>query len=511
MTQATCKVRILDEVTAVIVGLHGDHHEFFYNKYAVPAENYFFNPKFKLGQWDGKIRYYQKTGRTYVYLLEEIVPKIIKFGYKIELEDLRLPLRHAATIDANEFAAVLHPDDGTPIILRDYQYDNVNLLIEHGNGLIIASTGAGKTLLCAALCNAYGKIGVKTLTIVPNQDLITNTKKDYVNCGLDTGEYSGTSKDYDHQHVVSTWQALKNNPKLIELFGMVLVDECHGAKGNVLQKILTDHAAKIPFRFGVTGTLPKSPSDVLTIKTALGPVRGTVTAEELMARGILAQLHIDVVQLDEDLTKEYKQFCDEDMIGSKPPTYTQFKDGYFPDFASEKSYMQRKTERTEWIADYLIAKRDAKKGNTLCFVDSISYGRELASLIPGAIFVNGQDVKKAKERQLIYDMFKDHDDLIVIATVHIAAVGLNIRRIFNLVTVDIGKSFIRVIQAIGRGLRTAHDKKNLHMTDICSDLKHGKKHLRQRLNYYDEARYKYKKRKLSYHNLEILDFQDDQE
>lgn len=498
MTASIVKVRILDDVSVVFVGLHPDHLEYFYNQYAVPAANYFFNPRFKLGQWDGKIRYFHKTGKTYVYLLEEILPQIKRFGYKMTVEDLRQVTPAPDLIDENLFAEFLHRDTGLPIILRDYQYGGVNQLIENGNGLIVAATSAGKTFLCAALVQAYGKIGLKTLTIVPSQDLITNTKQDYIHVGLDTGEYSGTSKTLDHTHIVSTWQALKNNPKIIEQFGVVLVDECHGAKGNVLQKILTDHASKVPFRFGVTGTLPKDPASVLSVKVALGPVRATIYASELIERKVLADLQIDVIQLEEDLHQQYNEFCNQGEFIGKPPTYIQFKDGYFPDYASEKSYLHRSGPRIEWIADFLIAKSDSRKGNVLCFVDSIVLGRQLAELIPGAIFVNGKDMKKSSDRQKVYDMFKDRDDLVVIATVHIAGTGINIRRIFNLVFIDIGKSFIRVIQAVGRGLRTAEDKTSVSVTDICSDLKYAKRHVKQRTNFYDEAKYPYKKHKLDY-------------
>jgi superfamily II DNA or RNA helicase len=498
MTASIVKVRILDDVSVVFVGLHPDHLEYFYNQYAVPAANYFFNPRFKLGQWDGKIRYFYKTGKTYVYLLEEILPQIARFGYKAVLEDLRQLTPSPALIDENVFVQCLHRDTGEPIVLRDYQYGGVNELIEHGNGLIVAATSAGKTFLCAALVQAYGKIGIKTLTIVPSQDLIRNTKQDYIHVGLDTGEYSGTSKTIDHLHVVSTWQALKNNPKIIEQFGLVLVDECHGAKGNSLQKILLDHAARVPFRFGVTGTLPKDAASLLSVKVALGPVRATIYASDLIERKVLADLMVDVVQLEEDLREQYNEFCDQGEFIGKPPTYIQFKDGYFPDYASEKSYLHRKQDRIEWIAELLIAKSDTKKGNVLCFVDSIVLGRQLAALIPGSIFVNGKDMKKSSDRQKVYDMFADNDNLVVIATVHIAGTGINIRRIFNLVFIDIGKSFIRVIQAVGRGLRTAQDKGSVNVTDICSDLKYAKRHMKQRTNFYEEAKYPYKKHKLDY-------------
>lgn len=494
-----CKIRLLDEVSCAIVGLHGDHLQFLHKQYAVPAANYFFNPRYKLGAWDGKINYFKENGRTYVFLLEEILPILMRFGYAPVIEDMRTAIGFQPDpIDENIFSHIMHLDTGEPTILRDYQVRAVNALIEHSFGLINASTGAGKTLITAAMCYAYGKEGMRTLTIVPSQDLIRQTKAELINCQLDTGEYSGARKTLDHQHIVSTWHALKNNPAIISTFGMIFVDEVHQAKNAELQKILIDHAAKIPYRFGVTGTIPKEPSDQLLIKIALGPVRETITAVELMKRGVLAQIAIDVVQLEENLTAEYDQFCKADMPGSTPPTYIQFKDGYFPDFASEKSYIHRKAERIEWIADLMLAKQDAAKGNILCFVDSISLGRSIASLIPGALFVNGVDMKTPKQRLKVYDLFKDRDDLIVIATVHIAGTGLNIRRIKELIGVDLGKSFTRVIQAIGRGARTAHDKTTFNYTDVCSDLKYGKRHLATRISFYKEAQYPFKKRKIDY-------------
>lgn len=431
--------------------------------------------------------------------MDEIIPRLVKLGYRLTIEDLRTAPKYAPKlIDANVYAHVGHADTGEPTVLRHYQISGVNALIEHGCGLLLASTGSGKTLICTALVDAYGKCGVKTITIVPNQDLIQQTKADYIHYGLDVGEYSGTNKTLEHQHIVSTWQALKNNAKIIEMFQLVLVDEAHGSKGPALSQILTDHAASIMYRFGVTGTLPKDPSDQMAIAVALGPVRETISARQLIDEGVLSELHIDIMQLEEDLQQEYQQFCVDEPSMSKPPTYKQFKDGYFPDYDAEKSYIHRNGTRHEWIADMILAKQDQKKGNTMVLVDNITFGRKLAALIPGAIFVNGQDVKKSTERTKIYQMFKDHDDLVVIATVHIAGTGLSIRRINNLVLIDIGKSFIRVIQAIGRGLRTASDKNFVHITDICSDLKYGRKHLTERTKFYTDAQYPHKKHKINY-------------
>ena len=498
MSGSVIKLRIIDEVSCIFIGLQGDHLEYFWNKYSAFAPNYFFNPKYQLCQWDGRIRYFNMSGKTYVYLLDDLLPRIAGLGYEIELEDLRIADKVTPPpITEDMFKHINHMETGEPIILRDYQVPGLNALIDNGYGILVASTGSGKTLTCAALCNAYGQLGINTLTIVPNRDLIGQTKAEYIHCGLDTGEYSGTVKTLEHQHVISTWQALKNNPRMVELFEMVLVDECHGVKGKVLGEILTEHSAKILYRFGVTGTLPKDPSDLLAVQVALGPVRFETSASSLIEKGVLANIHIDVIQLEENLEQEYQEYCKEVTVGY-PRTYIQFKDEYFPDFVSEKSHLQHNQDRIEWIAELIMAKRDAKKGNVLCLVDSIPLGRKLASLVPGAKFVNGQDIKKPEKRKEIYDMFKDSDDLVVFATTAIAGTGLNIPRIFNLITIDIGKSFIRVIQAIGRGLRKAFDKDSVTVTDICSDLKYGKKHLAQRVRYYKDAAYPHKKHKVQY-------------
>jgi superfamily II DNA or RNA helicase len=498
---ATVRIRILDEVYVAFVGLHPSDLTYFYNEHAVFAPNYFFNPRFKIGQWDGKIRFFEKTGRTFLYLLEDILPKLIAMGYKIAVEDLRqTAIKTPTLVTPDTFSHIMHPLTGKPIELRDYQVESVNNLLTEGFGIIKAATGAGKTLITAALVKAWGDVGHRTITIVPDGTLIQQTKAMFKHCELDTGEYSGDEKSLDHQHVVSTWQALKNNPGIINSFQVVIVDECHGTKGPVLRELIIDYAANIPHRYGVTGTLPPEPSDALTVITALGPVRYDITARQLIDAGVLAELHIDVIQLEEDLTEQYNHFCGEVNVGIKP-TYVQFKDGYFPDFAAEKAFLQRCKNRVSWIADYLISTQDTVKSNTLVLVDSIPLGKELAEIIPGSIFVNGKDVKKIADRKKIYDMFKTHDNLVVIATVHIAGTGLDIPRVFNLVLVDVGKSFIRVVQGIGRGLRKADDKDSVSIVDIAGDLKYSKKHLAARIKIYKEAGYPYTKHKINYNKF----------
>jgi superfamily II DNA or RNA helicase len=504
----SCTLKILDEVSCFFVGLHPDHIAYFWEEYSEFAPNYFFNPKYKLGQWDGKLRYFFKTGKTYVNLLDEIVPKVIGLGYNINLVDQRSSDRvRPDDIDENFFGELINPKTGDIWKVRDYQIEMINTLFEAGSGVGIAGTGAGKTSMCAAIALSYERAAnLRSIIIVPDKNLTRQTRKEYAIFGLDVGEFSGDDKDYNHMHVVSTWACLKNRPELIKEFQVVIVDECHGLRGNILTQLLNEYGKDIPYRFGVTGTLPKEITDKMAVHVAVGPVRYTIPAHKLIEQGYLADLQIDIFQLEVDLKKKYQDYLDEGYFadtGGKPRTYIQFKDSYLPDWTAEKNFLRSPGPRLNWIANYIEKKRDLGKGNVLCLVDGIKFGKRLAEMIPDAIFLYGED--KMKDREAVYNRFKTESNLVVIATIQIASTGLDIPRIFHMMGIDLGKSFVRIIQSIGRGLRKSHDKDSVHFSDICSDLKYSKKHMKERIKYFDEAKYPWKKQIVDYSEQEKYD------
>ncbi len=375
----------------------------------------------------------------------------------------------------------------------DVSVDNTEHIYATTNGVLHHNTS-----MCAALALSYERgAGYRSIIVVPDTTLTDQTKEEYEMFGLDVGDYCGTSKDLKHQHIVATWQTLQNNKNVISEFDMIIVDECQGLRGAVLSELLLEYGKNIPYRFGCTGTLPEEEADAMSVRVAVGEVQYEIPAHELIEKGHLAELKIDILQLEVDFKDKYEQFLEDTKDEPDIPhmTYIQFKDAYFPDFTSEKSFLHTQKSRLKYIANYL-QQRVLVEGNVLCLVNGIPFGKKLAKLIPGSVFLHGADGTKVRKE--IYNSFKDNNDLIVIATVNIAGTGLNIKRIFNLVLVDMGKSFIRVIQAIGRGLRTAHDKKFVYVTDICSDLKYSKRHLAKRIKYYKTAKYPHEKRKVDY-------------
>jgi len=129
-------------------------------------------------------------------------------------------------------------------------------------------------------------------------------------------------------------------------------------------------------------------------------------------------------------------------------------------------------------------------------VDRISAGQELVTRLDNAVFISG--ATKAGERQEHYDEVSESDSKILVCTYGVAAVGINVPRLFNIVMIEPGKSFVRVIQSIGRGLRKANDKDFVQIWDITSTCKFAKRHLQKRKVFYKEAQYPMSMEKLNW-------------
>jgi superfamily II DNA or RNA helicase len=290
---------------------------------------------------------------------------------------------------------------------------------------------------------------------------------------LDVGVYFGDRKEFGRTHTICTWQSLnillKNTKsheaditigEFLEDVVCVIVDEVHMAKADALKTLLTGVMGHIPIRWGLTGTIPKEQFEKVSIFCSLGPVVGRLSASELQEAGHLANCHVNIVQLADSV--EYNNY------------------------QSELKYLVETEARLDYIAE--LIQRVNATGNTLVLIDRIATGKLLIERLGDrAVFVSG--ATKASTRKEEYDDVAISDDKIIVATYGVAAVGINIPRIFNLVLVEPGKSFVRVIQSIGRGIRKAEDKDFVQIWDITSTCKFAKRHLTKRKAFYKEANY----------------------
>jgi superfamily II DNA or RNA helicase len=483
----TCKLIIRDEVNVKLEGLDVSVRKKLVDrfKYEVPGARY--QPAVRLGRWDGKVSFFQLGGSSYINLLPEILEHLENLNYDVELEDLRnySTRFEFEPITEDTFADKVwprgHPREGEPIYLRDYQPEILNKFLENRQSVQEVATGAGKTIMTAALSRSVEPYG-RSVVIVPNKSLVTQTEADYINLGLDVGVYFGDRKEYNRTHTICTWQSLNNMMKttksgeaeveigdFIEGVVCVMVDEVHMAKADALKTLLTTVFAHVPIRWGLTGTIPKEDHAKISILCSLGPVVGKLTASDLQEAGHLANCHVNIVQLIDHV--EYREY------------------------QQELKYLLETTGRLTYMRNLILRVNDT--GNTLVLVDRVATGKLLTEYLGDkAVFISG--ATKGTKRQAEYDEVATSTGKIIVATYGVAAVGINIPRIFNLVLVEPGKSFVRVIQSIGRGIRKADDKDHVEIWDITSTCKFAKRHLTQRKKFYTEAKYNYSLEKVEW-------------
>jgi len=366
----------------------------------------------------------------------------------------------------------------------------INALLQNPQSIVISATGSGKTIVSAALSYSVEKYG-RSIVIVPNQSLILQTEADYINLGLDVGVYYGGKKELGKTHTICTWQSLHSLLKkskageaeitiadFLEGVVCVIVDEAHGIKATALQSMLTAEMATVPIRWAMTGTLPKEELSAKALQVSIGDVVGTVDAKSLQDAGVLAQCHINIMQL-----RDHSEFAD---------------------YQSELRFLTTNTERLQYIATKIIS--IVQSGNTLILVDRIEAGTIIKSMLdimyesvpdaPEVVFLSGDT--KTKVRKVEYESVTADSNKIIIATYGIASIGINIVNLYNIVLLEPGKSFVRTIQSIGRGLRKGEDKSHVEIWDITSSCKYSKRHLTKRKQFYNDARYEHTITKLDY-------------
>ena len=492
---ASCKIIIKDEVNIKIENLDLDTRKALVKKFKYEDPTARYRPAYKLGRWDGTVSFFGLGGTTYLSMLPQVLEYLETKNYYIEVEDLRNSIAlDFPQISEDFWGEKCWPDGhrfaGQPIRLRDDQVEVINKFLQNPQCIQEIATGFGKTITTATLAKIAEKYG-RSITIVPNKSLVEQTEEDFINVGLDVGVYYGDRKDFGKTHTICTWQSLNildkksmDDDELLSLAEFldgvqcVMVDEVHMAKAEVLKKLLTQNVANAPIRWGLTGTVPKEDFEFQSLRASLGEVVHRVAAHELQAKGVLSDCHVNVIQ-----TAEWKEFG-----------------GY----AEELKFLVTDTDRMTWVANLL--KEISNTGNTLVLVDRIECGEFLQTHLshlfnvlkeePDVAFISGR--VKTKDRKAEYDEVKTADNKIIVATYGVAAVGINIPRIFNLVLIEPGKSFTRVIQSIGRGIRKADDKDFVQIWDITASTKYAKRHLTQRKKFYKEAKYPFEIQKVKY-------------
>ena len=454
------------------------------------VENAKFMPQTRRRNWDGVIHLLSThTGELYVGLLDKLIEKIKSHEYTYEFEDSKfygLPFEENEMISFEGVKSYMRTILSSKYEARDYQIDAVTDALRYNRKLLLSPTSSGKSMMIYTLIRYYTQKGLKTLLITPTTSLVEQMYKDFHDYGWDCEEfvhrvYSGRAKQTDKQIMISTYQSIYDlDKKYFNDFDVVIVDEAHTAKSKSITGIMNKmHNTK--YRFGFTGTLDGSTTHKWCLEGMFGPTYKVTQTKELMDKGNIAQLQIQVLVL-------------------------QHKGQKFETYEDEIQYLITHEKRNNFIKNLTLD----LKGNTLILYSLVeTHGAILYDLINSSVpderkvfFVFGG--VDTEEREKIREITETETDAVIVASYGVFSTGISIKNLHNLIFASPSKSRIRNLQSIGRILRKSDTKNKAVLYDIADDCTYNSKknytlnHLIERIKIYSEEQFNYQLHKINF-------------
>jgi superfamily II DNA or RNA helicase len=479
---ADVRVQVVNEAKVRVhcdSGVAAELREHF--SYLSPTARY--DKRFKAKVWDGMIRLFDANTRILPYGLTWEVSKFCKArGYTFE-HDLPVPSKLYSYEDIEQYMQSLNLHaNGEPIEARDYQIESVKTALNRRRLLVRSPTASGKSLVIYTLIRRFLEDkDEKVILIVPSTHLVEQMYSDFADysqaddsfdseemCQRLYGAYP--SKVVTKRVLISTWQSLQNlETTWFQQFGMLLVDEAHGAQAKEIKRI-AEAATNATYRIGLTGTLKKDKLFNATIVGLFGPVRNVITTKELMDRGDVSKLRIKAIEIQ------------------------------YSEVLPKVKKMERYHKEIEWLFAHkkrnlsIVSLMKKAEGNTIVFFSRISHGQELydlaQKLIDKPVFlINGST--EVEDRENTRAILEQSTNAVLIASYGTFSTGANVKNLHTGIFAAPSKSIIRVLQSIGRGLRTREGKEEFMLYDIGDNLGDNItiNHFKERMGIYKDEQF----------------------
>ena len=441
-----------------------------------------FSPAYKKKFWDGKIRLFNtQNGQIYVGLLDRVIQFCKDHGYTYEFKDNK---HYGTPFEVNPHISQEGVKDYMNAICRhsprSYQVEGVYDALRHNRKLLISPTASGKSLMIYSIVRYFVEKEKNTLIVVPTTSLVEQMYKDFADYGWDVGSwchkiYAGKERETDSQVIITTWQSIYKLPrKYFERFSVVVGDEAHQFKSKSLISIMTK-LGNAKYRYGFTGTLDGSQTHKWVLEGLFGPSYKIIKTDELMKKGHLAKLDINVLLL------------------KHPPTK-------FENFEEEVQYIIGHNRRNNFIKNLALD----LKGNTLILFARVEkHGQPLYELINNSNIIENRNVffihggVDTEDREKVRAITEQENNAIIVATYGTFSTGVNIKNLHNVIFASPSKSRIRNLQSIGRVLRKGDKKTKATLYDIADDISYKSKknytlnHLIERIKIYNQENFNY--------------------
>ena len=468
------------------------------------------NPNYKQRRWAPRFYIITPAGAFEIGIWNEIHKFILSLNLPIELkvnddfQKMFTPkLRNIPVQTIGTFT------------YHDYQEISIKEFLKTGRGISLLATSAGKSLIIGGLCKSIhmARPDMKILIIVPNISLLGQLYDSFM------GEFDlPIIERWGDEHVptfkmpvlIANTQILSSDLaytiSMLKKYDVVIVDEVHkvgekekkgkNAKGKtVLQHQLSKiiHNIDTPNKFGLTGTLPDNIMACWNILGKIGPILYEKSSYEVRQKGTAADVMINILYMEhsEDLDIPVPMVevdIDGEMVLVEDDHPTA-------KYLAEKRYLYTCDARNA-IIHKLVCKL---KGNILILVDNIEQGVLAEAYLQdtGKIihFIRGST--DTEDRAAIIAAMEMGNDIATVAMSAIFSTGISVKNLHHIIFTGIGKSTVKIMQSIGRGMRLHETKDIARIYDIADNTAYSKRHVLHRIVLYDKEKLDYRTKKIT--------------
>lgn len=431
--------------------------------------------------WDGKKTLYKHQEFPIGFLWRAGLTLRVE-GYLVEVQDKRPKPKLLSDEFKPKFSGVLRP----------YQERALSGLMSRQRGIVDIATGGGKTVIALALMT---KRPLHTFIIVPTIELVNEwiyKSKEYLKflggisrVGFATGRQCNLSI-FNIVNVQTLHNALfksTKQKKTLERYRMIqtlymgsdmlIVDECHHASAKTWKKVIMMSNAYYRYGFTATADLRSDYAD-MEYYGLLGEKIIKVSASELVESGHISPAHVIFRDWGRKYFMRGTKWAGTGGVEELGIVYNHLRNDIIVRDAWES-----------WMA---------RNRQTIVMVHSLDHGKLLTDLIrrhhEKSPLRHQKECRiewlhgKAENRKEITRDFRDGKVHVLVSQDQILGEGVDIPEIACVIMCSGGKSAIRTIQLMGRGIRLAEGKSNLIVFDYADDGLYIREHSEKRLQTY---------------------------
>lgn len=329
------------------------------------------------------------------------------------------------------------------MLLRPYQEaavsDACKALDKHGNTIVVAPTGAGKTIMLSALVGERYKDGKKILVMQHRDELVDQNKSKFerINPYITTSIVNGTVKNWDGNTIFSMVQTISRERNLRDRpkFDMIVVDESHHAAADTYLKVINAVKEDNPDAEVVGFTATPNRGDGKGLRSVFNNCSHQIEITTLIREGFLVP------------PKSYVIDCG---VGDQLNNVSRKGNDF--DMEQVEAIMNHKVINDKVVTEW-IERAEGRK--TVVFCSTIKHAEDLLESFVehniDAKLVTG-DTPKDERAETLHELA--YGDLQVVVNVSVLTEGFDAPAVSCIVLTRPCSQKGTMVQMIGRGLRT---------------------------------------------------------